>query len=184
MAFITLWVIKYYLVKEIATLTLSPPSLVLRNNIPNKQSNSHISYVSPHLCLPWVITANPRSKRRLHHVVELLVLVELALLLGGGVLVLLVLGDQVVHVGLSLGELHLVHALAGVPVKERLAAEHGGELLGDALHDLLHAGRVAAEADRHLEALGRDVADCALHVVRDPLDEVRGVLVVDVEHLL
>jgi len=34
----------------------------------------------------------------------------LALLLGGGVLVLLVLGDEVVHVGLGLGELHLVHA--------------------------------------------------------------------------
>ena len=40
-------------------------------------------------------------------------------------LVLLVLGDQVVHVGLGLRELHLVHALASVPVQERLAAEHG-----------------------------------------------------------
>merc|ERR1719424_2688101 len=56
-------------------------------------------------------------------------LLELALLLGGRVLVLLVLGDEVVHVGLGLGELHLVHALAGVPVEEGLAAEHGGELL-------------------------------------------------------
>merc|ERR1719198_54902 len=42
-----------------------------------------------------------------------------------------------------LGELHLVHALASVPVEEGLAAEHRGELLGDALHHLLHAGRVA-----------------------------------------
>ena len=39
---------------------------------------------------------------------------------------------KVVHVRLGLGELHLVHALAGVPVKEGLAAEHRGELLGDA----------------------------------------------------
>merc|ERR1712182_11825 len=37
-------------------------------------------------------------------------LLVLALLLGGGVLVLLVLGHEVVHVGLGLGELHLVHA--------------------------------------------------------------------------
>merc|ERR1719345_411178 len=37
-------------------------------------------------------------------------LLVLALLLGRGVLVLLVLGDEVVHVGLGLGELHLVHA--------------------------------------------------------------------------
>ena len=46
-----------------------------------------------------------------------LLLVELALLLGGGVLVLLVLRHQVVHVGLGLSELHLVHALTGVPAQ-------------------------------------------------------------------
>merc|ERR1719274_331263 len=58
-------------------------------------------------------------------------------LLGRGVLVLLVLGHQVVHVRLGLRELHLVHALARVPVEEGLAAEHGRELLGDALPRLL-----------------------------------------------
>ena len=42
---------------------------------------------------------------------QLLLLLEVGLLLGGGVLVLLVLADQVVHVGLRLCELHLVHAL-------------------------------------------------------------------------
>ena len=42
----------------------------------------------------------------------LLLLVKLSLILGGGLLVLLVLGHQVVHVGLGLSELHLVHALA------------------------------------------------------------------------
>merc|ERR1711918_157787 len=55
---------------------------------------------------------------------QLLVLVELTLLFGGGVLVLLVLRDKVVHVGLGLRELHLVHALTSVPVEECLAAEH------------------------------------------------------------
>merc|ERR1711918_180624 len=88
-----------------------------------------------------------------------LVLVELALLLGGRVLVLLVFGHEVVHVGLGLGELHLVHALTGVPVKEGLAAEHAGELLRDALEHLLDSSGVANEARGHLEALGRDVAD-------------------------
>merc|ERR1712139_59194 len=91
--------------------------------------------------ITWVGTPHPAScefTSSLHHVVELLVLVELALLLGGGVLVLLVLRDEVVHVGLSLGELHLVHALTSVPVKECLAAEHGGELLGDTLPHLPH----------------------------------------------
>lgn len=106
------------------------------------------------------------------------------LVLGGGLLVLLVLGDEIVHVALRLGELHLLHALAGVPVEEGLAAEHGGELLRDALEELLDGGRVANEGGGHLHALGRDVADRSLDVVRDPLDEVGAVLLVDEKHLL
>merc|ERR1719247_3033924 len=81
-----------------------------------------------------------------------LLLLVLGVVLGGGVLVLLVLGHEVVHVGLGLGELHLVHALAGVPVKEGLAPEHGGELLRYALEQLLDGGRVTDEGARHLEA--------------------------------
>ena len=38
-----------------------------------------------------------------------------------------------------LGELHLIHALASVPVEERLASEHGSELLRDSLEQLLRA---------------------------------------------
>merc|ERR1711907_775563 len=120
----------------------------------------------------------------LHHVVELLVLVEFTLLLSGGILVLLVLRHEVVHVGLSLGELHFVHALAGVPVEEGLAAEHGSELLRDTLPHLLDGSGVPKEAGGHLKALGGDVANGGLDVVGDPLDEVGGVLVLDVEHLL
>merc|ERR1719390_182319 len=111
-------------------------------------------------------------------------LVELTLFLSRRVLVLLVLRHQIVHVGFRLRELHLIHALARVPVQERLAAEHAGELLGHTLEHLLDRRRVADEAHRHLQALRRDVADTALHVVRDPLNEVRGVLVLNVEHLL
>jgi hypothetical protein len=114
----------------------------------------------------------------------LFLLLELALLLSGGVLVLLVLGYEIVHVGLGLGELHLVHALAGVPVEERLAAEHARELLRHALEHFLDGRGVADEVDRHLETLGGDVADRGLDVIGDPLDEVRGVLVLNVKQLL
>ena len=113
-----------------------------------------------------------------------LVVLNFAFVLDGGVLVLLVLRHEIVHVGLGLSELHLVHALTGVPVEEGLATEHGGELLGDALEHLLDGGGVADEGGGHLEALGRDVADGGLDVVGDPLDEVGGVLVLNVEHLL
>jgi len=109
---------------------------------------------------------------------------ELALLLGRGVLVLLVLGDEVVHVGFRLGELHLVHALAGVPVEETFAAEHGRELFGDALEQFLDGGAVADECCRHLEASWWDVADRRLDVVWNPLDKVAAVLVLHVQHLL
>merc|ERR1719258_181356 len=84
----------------------------------------------------------------------------------------------------ALGELHLVHALTSVPVKEGLAAEHGSELLGDALEELLDGGGVTDEGGGHLEATGGDVADSGLDVVGDPLDKVARVLVLDIEHLL
>ena len=113
-----------------------------------------------------------------------LLIIEIALVVGSGILVLLVLGHQVVHVALSLCELHLVHALAGVPVKEGLPPEHGGELLGDALEEFLDGGAVADERTRHLESTWWDVADGGFDVVGDPFHEVAAVLVLDVEHLL
>merc|ERR1719373_1460434 len=112
-----------------------------------------------------------------------LLIIEL-LVVHGGLLVLLVLGHEVVHVGLSLGELHLVHALAGVPMEESLSSEHGSELLGDSLEELLDGSGVADEGGGHLETSGWDVTDSGLDIVGDPLNEVGRVLVLDVQHLL
>ena len=100
-----------------------------------------------------------------------LFIVEL-LVIHGGLLVLLVLGHQVVHVGLSLSKLHLVHALPSVPMEESLPSEHGSELLGDPLEELLDGGGVADEGGGHLETSWWDVADSNLDVVGDPLHEV------------
>ncbi len=113
-----------------------------------------------------------------------LTLASLALLLGSGILVLLVLGHQVVHVRLGLGEFHLIHTLSGVPMEKGLATEHGGELLANALEELLDGSAVTNEGGRHLETTRGDVANSGLDVVRDPLNKVRAVLVLDVEHLL
>merc|ERR1712057_49648 len=134
------------------------------------------------LCLQtaWV----RKTQGNLHLVHHVLLLIELALVLSGGILVLLVLGDKIVHVGLSLSELHLVHTLTSVPVKEGFATEHASELLGDTLPELLDGGGVTNEDGRHLETLGGDVANGGLNVVGDPLHKVGGVLVLDVEHLL
>ena len=97
---------------------------------------------------------------------------------------MLVLGNEIVHVGLSLGELHLVHTLSGVPMEESLSSEHGSELLTNSLEHLLDGGGVTEEGNGHLETLWWDIANSRLDVVWDPLNEVRGVLVLDVEHLL
>merc|ERR1719445_1274986 len=111
-------------------------------------------------------------------------LVEFTFLLGGGVLVLLVFGDEIVHVALSFSELHLIHTLASVPVEESLSSEHSGELLADPLEELLDGGAVSDEGGGHLESSGRNVTDGGLDVVGDPFDEVATILVLDIEHLL
>jgi len=106
------------------------------------------------------------------------------LLFGGGVLVLLVFTYEIIQVGLGLGEFHLVHTLAGVPVKEGLATEHHGELLGNALPCLLDGGGITNKDGAHLHAHGGDVTDGRLEVVGDPLNKVAGVLVVHLDHLI
>ena len=121
---------------------------------------------------------------RFDTLVVVILLVQFHVLIHGGILVLLVLRDQVVHVGLGFGELHLIHALAGVPMQESLATEHGSELLRDALEQFLDGGGVADEGGGHLQAAGRDVAHGGLDVVGDPFHEVAAVLVLHVLDLL
>jgi hypothetical protein len=48
----------------------------------------------------------------------------------------------------------------------------------------LDGGGVTNEGNGHLQALGGDVTNGGLDVIGDPLNEVRGVLVLDIEHLL
>lgn len=69
-------------------------------------------------------------------------------------------------------------------MKEGLSSEHGGELLSDTFVHLLDGGWVSEEGDAHLESLWWDIADGALDVVGDPLNEVWWVLVLYVKHLL
>lgn len=65
-----------------------------------------------------------------------------------------------------------------------LSPEHGGELVAHPLEQLLDGSRIAQERDGHLQSPRRNVTLSCKHVVRDPLDEVGRVLVLDVLHLL
>jgi hypothetical protein len=69
-------------------------------------------------------------------------------------------------------------------MQEGLATEHSSELVTNTLEELLDGGRVTNESGRHLKAAWGNGAESGLNVVRDPLDEVRGVLVLDVAHLV
>ena len=54
----------------------------------------------------------------------------------------------------------------------------------DPLEQLLHGGAVSDEGTTEVISGGRNVTDGGLHVARDPLNKVGGVLVLDVQHLL
>jgi len=100
------------------------------------------------------------------------------------ILVLLVFRDQVLHVRLGFGELHLIHALLRVPMQEGLALEHERELFTDTPEEFLDGSRVTKESDRHLEATRRNITLCGEDIVGDPLDEIGRVLALNVLYLL
>ena len=69
-------------------------------------------------------------------------------------------------------------------MKEGLATEHSTELIRYTLEQLLNAGVVADERRAHLQTARGYVTDGRLHVVWDPLNEVRAVLVLNIQHLI
>merc|ERR1719423_328291 len=69
-------------------------------------------------------------------------------------------------------------------MQESLPLEHSGELLSDALKQLLDSGRVSDEGGGHLDTTRRNVTNGSLHVVGNPFDEEGRILVLDIIHLL
>ena len=123
-----------------------------------------------------------QERHNLHHV-HIFIFVEFTFFFGGGILVLLVLGDKVVHVGFGFGEFHFVHTFTGVPVKKGLTTEHSSELFGDTFEHLLDGGGVTNEGSTHFQSFRRDVTDGRFDVVGDPFNKVRRIFVLDVQHL-
>jgi len=111
-------------------------------------------------------------------------LLVFTLFLNSGILILLVLGNEILHVGLGFRELHLVHTLLCVPMQERLPLEHGRELVADTLEEFLDGSRVTEEGNSHLKTSRRNVTLGSEDVVGNPLHKVCRVLVLNVLHLL
>ena len=69
-------------------------------------------------------------------------------------------------------------------MEESFSSEHGGELLCDSFEHFLDGGWVTQESDSHFQSFGRNITNGWFDVVGDPFNEVRGVFVLDVQHLL
>merc|ERR1712072_466154 len=98
--------------------------------------------------------------------------VHLFLIFGGGILILLILRDEIVHVGFGFSELHFVHTFSSVPMEESLSSEHAGELFTDSLEHFLDGGGVTKEGNSHLESLWWDIANSGFDVVWNPFNEI------------
>jgi len=85
--------------------------------------------------------------------------VHFFLILSSSILILLIFGDEIVHVGFGLSEFHLVHALTSVPMEESLSSEHSSELLTHSLEHFLDCSGVSEECNCHLESLWWDITD-------------------------
>jgi hypothetical protein len=69
-------------------------------------------------------------------------------------------------------------------MEESLSSEHSSELFTNSLEHFLDSGGVTEESNGHLKTLWWDIANSGFDVVWDPFNEVRRVLVLNVEHLL
>uniref|UniRef100_T1H6A3 Dipeptidylpeptidase IV N-terminal domain-containing protein n=1 Tax=Megaselia scalaris TaxID=36166 RepID=T1H6A3_MEGSC len=84
-------------------------------------------------------------------------------------LVLLILGNQIVHVAFSFCELHFVHTFTSVPMQESLTTEHSSELF-DTFEEFLDGGRVTNEGG-HFQTSWWDVTNSGLYVVWNPFNK-------------
>jgi len=110
--------------------------------------------------------------------------IHLLLIFGCGILVLLILRDQVVHVWFSFGEFHFVHSFTSVPMEECLSSEHSSELFTNSLEHFLNSSWISEECNCHLETLRWDITYWGFYVVWNPLNKVRRILVLYIQHLL
>merc|ERR1719461_1382467 len=86
------------------------------------------------------------------HVIFALLLIKLALFFCRCILVLLVFGNKIIHVALSLCELHLIHTLTSIPMKEGFPSEHRCEILCYAFKHFLNGCTISCKSDCHFEA--------------------------------
>ena len=109
--------------------------------------------------------------------------IEFTFFFGSSILILLIFGYKIVHVGFSFSEFHFVHTFTSIPMEESLSSEHSSKLFGDSLEHFLDSSGVTNESNRHLKTFWRNITDCGFNVVWNPFNEIWRVFVLDVKHL-
>jgi hypothetical protein len=69
-------------------------------------------------------------------------------------------------------------------MEESLSSEHSSKLFSDSLEHFLDSSRVTNESNRHLETFWWDITNRGFDVVWNPFNEIGGVFILDIEHLL
>jgi len=69
-------------------------------------------------------------------------------------------------------------------MEESLSSEHSSKLFSDSLEHFLDSSRVTNESNRHLKTLWWDITNGGFDVVWNPFNEIGGVFILDIEHLL
>jgi len=68
-------------------------------------------------------------------------------------------------------------------VEESFSSEHSSELFSDSLEHFLDSSGVTQESDGHLQTFRGDITNGGFDVIGDPFNEIRRVLVLDIQHL-
>ena len=101
----------------------------------------------------------------------------------GCILILLIFSDKIVHIRFSFCEFHLIHTFTCVPMKKCFSSEHGCELFTDSFKHFLNCCRVTDESNGHFKTFRWNITNRRFNVIRNPLNEIRGVFVLNIKHL-
>ena len=100
------------------------------------------------------------------------------------VLILLILRNKIIHIWFSFGELHFIHALTCVPMKEGFSPEKSRKLHSNHLKTILNCRRVPQNCGGKLESLRWYITDRRFYIIWNPFNEVWRIFGLDVKNLL
>ena len=104
----------------------------------------------------------------IHHILFIFVI----FVINGSFLILLVFRNQIIHIGLSFGELHFVHTFAGVPMQKCFSSKHSSKLFRNSFEHFLNGSRISNKSRSHFKTIRWNITNRCFDVVRNPFNKV------------